>query len=130
MMSLTVRAFLESVIFDVSKPGTEQLWKSRVFPGVGMLRKRTKRGNPLWAATQQPRLAVITNNLLEALSQHATQSGMITKLGRLKSGKRTNRSANDENPNQVSFMRRPSLMEQGNPLRMRKNLMIERCNPW
>ena len=53
--------------------------------GVRKLRERIERDNPLWAATQEPRLAIITNNLLKALSQHATQSGMITKLGLLKS---------------------------------------------
>ena len=45
-------------------------------PGVRNLRERIDRGNPLWAATQEPHLAIITNNLLKALSQHATQSGM------------------------------------------------------
>ena len=39
-------------------------------------------------------------NLLKALSQHATQSGMITKLGLLKSGKLTLRC----------------VIERGNPL--------------
>ena len=57
-------------------------------PGVRKLRERIERGNPLWAATQKPRLTIIMNNLLKALSQHATQSGMITKLGLLKSGNR------------------------------------------
>ena len=41
-------------------------------PGVRTLRKRIERGNPLWAATLEPRLAIITNNLLKALFQHAT----------------------------------------------------------
>ena len=41
--------------------------------GVQLLRKRRDRGNPLWAATQKPRLTVIMNNLLKAPSQHATQ---------------------------------------------------------
>ena len=59
-------------------------------PGVRKLRERIDRGNPLWAATPKPRrLTVIMNNLLKAPSQHATQSGMITKLGLLKSGKLT-----------------------------------------
>ena len=40
-------------------------------PGVRKLRERTERGNPLWAATQEPRLAIITNNLLKALSRHS-----------------------------------------------------------
>ena len=50
-------------------------------------RERIERSNPLWAATQKPCQTIITNNLLKALSQHATQSGMTTKLGLLKSGK-------------------------------------------
>ena len=52
---------------------------------VRKLRERTERGNPLWAATQKPCRTYISNNLLKALSQHATLSGMITKLGLLKS---------------------------------------------
>ena len=60
-------------------------------PGVRMLKKREDRGDPLSAATQKPHLTIIMNNLLKALSQHATQSGMITKLGLLKSGKLINR---------------------------------------
>ena len=39
-------------------------------------RERSERSNPLWAATQEPCLTIIMNNLLKALSQHATQSGM------------------------------------------------------
>ena len=58
-------------------------------PGVRKLRERSERGNPLTAATKRPHLTIIMNNLLKALSQHATQSGMITKLGLLKSGKPT-----------------------------------------
>ena len=37
-------------------------------PGVRQLRERIDRGNPLWAATQQPRLTIIMNNLLKAPS--------------------------------------------------------------
>ena len=57
--------------------------------GVRKLTKRTERSNPLWAATQEPHLTIITNNLLKVLSQHATHSGMMTKLGLLESGKLT-----------------------------------------
>ena len=64
-------------------------------PGVRKLRERIDRGNPLWAATQKPGLTFIMNNLLKALSQHATQSRMITKLGLLKSGKLTLRCVVD-----------------------------------
>ena len=64
-------------------------------PGVQLLRKRKDRGDPLWAATQKPRLTIIMNNLLKAPSQHPTQSGMITKLRLLKSGKLTLRCVID-----------------------------------
>ena len=97
-------------------------------PVVRKLRQRSERGDPLSAATKRPRLTIIMNNLLKALSRHAAQSGMITKLGLLKSGKLTLRCVSDrDNPwsplgeshaslNKVSFTRRPSTMEQRNPL--------------
>ena len=47
------------------------------------------------AATKWPHLTKIMNNLSKALSQHATQSGMITKLGLLKSGILTLRCVSD-----------------------------------
>ena len=60
------------------------------------MRERAERGNPLWAATERPHLTtVIMNNLLKAFPQQATQSGMITMLGLLKSGKLILRCAND-----------------------------------
>ena len=55
--------------------------------GVPKLRERLERGDPLWAAAQEPHLAIVMNNLLKALSQHAPHSGMMTKLGLLESGK-------------------------------------------
>ena len=64
-------------------------------PGVRKLRERSERGNPLSTATKRPHLTIIMKNLLKALSQHATQSGMITKLGLLKSGKLTLRCVSD-----------------------------------
>ena len=96
-------------------------------PGVRKLRERIDRGNPLWAATPKARLTIIMNNLLKAPSQHATQSGMMTK-GSSQEWK-TETSMCDRSgqavvtswrktrePHQVSFMRRPSTMEQRNPL--------------
>ena len=56
-------------------------------PGVPKLRKTIERCSPLWAKTQEPHLDIVTNNLLKAVSQHATRSVMMTKLGLLKSGK-------------------------------------------
>ena len=64
-------------------------------PGVRKLRERIELGNPLWAATQKPRLTIIMNNLLKALFQHATLSAMITMLGLVKSGKLILRCAKD-----------------------------------
>ena len=64
-------------------------------PGVRMMRERSERGNPMSAATKRPHLTIIMNNLLKALSQHATQSAMITKIGLLKSGKLTLRCVSD-----------------------------------
>ena len=64
-------------------------------PGVRMLRKRKDRGDPLSAATERPHLTIIMNNLLKVLPQQVTQSGMITMLGLLKSGKLILRCAND-----------------------------------
>ena len=45
---------------------------------------------------KKPRLTIIINNLLEAPPQHATQNGMMTKLGLLKSGKLTPRCVIDQ----------------------------------
>ena len=65
-------------------------------PGVQLLRKRKDRGDPMSAATERPQLTTtIMNNVLEAFPQQATQSGMITMLGLLKSGKLVLRCAND-----------------------------------
>ena len=97
-------------------------------PGGRMLRKRQDRGDPLSAATERPHLTIIMNNLLTVLPQQASQSGMITILGLLKSGKLILRCANDrcdplsflgerhENPNQFSLTRKISTMEPRNPL--------------
>ena len=72
-------------------------------PGVQLQRKRSDRrpdigidrGDPLSAATERPHLTIIMNNLLKVLPQQVTQSGMITMLGLLKSGKLILRCAND-----------------------------------
>ena len=58
------------------------------FPGVRILRKMKDRRDPLSAATERPHLTTGTmNNLLKALHQQVTPSGMITMFGLLKSGK-------------------------------------------
>ena len=94
-----------------------------------MLRKRKDRGNPMSAATERPHLTtIIMNNLLKAFPQQATQSGMITMLGLLKSGTLILRCANDrgdpmsllgerhENPYLVSLTRKLFTTEPRNPL--------------
>ena len=43
-------------------------------PGVRTLRERIDRGNPLWAATQKPRLTIIMNNLLKGDDNQAWSS--------------------------------------------------------
>ena len=93
MMSLIARVPSNISSSTSESPGREAM--EIKIPGVRKLRERIERGNPLWAATQKPRLTIIMNNLLKALSQHATQSGMITKLGLLKSGKLTLRCVID-----------------------------------
>ena len=98
-------------------------------PGVRMLRKRKDRGDPMSAATGRPHLTtIIMNNLWKAFPQQATQSGMMTVLGLLKSGTLILRCTSDrgdpmkllgerhENPNLVSLTRKLSMMEPRNPL--------------
>ena len=63
-----------------------------------MLRKRKDQGDQLSATTERPHLTIIMNNLLKVLPQQASQSGMITMLGPLKSGKLILRCANDRDP--------------------------------
>ena len=65
-------------------------------PGVKLLRKRKDRGDPMSAATERSHLTtIIMNNLLKAFPQQANQSGMMTMLGLLKSGKLILKCAND-----------------------------------
>ena len=94
MMSLIARvpsyiSSSTSVSQEKRSYGNQNPWSAKAE------RERIDRGNPLWAATQKPRLTIVMNNLLKAPSQHATQSGMITKLGLLKSGKLTLRCVMD-----------------------------------
>ena len=65
-------------------------------PGVQLLRKRTDRGDPMSAAIARLHSTTVNmNNLLKVLPQQATQSGMITMPGLLKSGKLILRCASD-----------------------------------
>ena len=58
-------------------------------PWSAKAERRKDGDNPLWSATPRPHLTVIMINLLKALSQHDTQSGMMSMFGLLKSGKLT-----------------------------------------
>ena len=65
-------------------------------PGVQLLRKRKDRGDPISAATERPHsTTIVMSNLWKAFPQQATQGGMMTMLGLLKSGKLILRCAND-----------------------------------
>ena len=75
-------------------------------PGVQLLRKRKDRGDPMSAATERSHLTTITmNNLLKAFTQQATQSGMMTMLALLKSGKLILRCAKDQGRPDVTSWR-------------------------
>ena len=47
-------------------------------PGVRQLGKMIERGKPLSTVTQVMSQCTITNNLLKARTQHATQGGTMT----------------------------------------------------
>ena len=65
-------------------------------PGVQLLRKRTDLGDPISASTErQPSTKIIMSNLWKVSLQQATQSGMMTVLGLLKSGKLILRCTSD-----------------------------------
>ena len=58
-------------------------------PWSAKAEREDRTGQPVVGSDPKTVRTIVTNNLLKALSQHATQSGMITKLGLLKSGKLT-----------------------------------------
>ena len=65
-------------------------------PGVQLLRKRSDRGDLISAQTNSKLpTTTIMNILLKVLPQQATQSGMTTALGLLKSGKLIFRHTSD-----------------------------------
>ena len=77
------RPMMNSVILGMTKPW-RKVMKVRV-PGVRKLRNMMERWNPLLAVTQVTRQGTTTDSL-KARTQQATQDGMMTKLGLLKSG--------------------------------------------
>ena len=65
-------------------------------PWSTIAEKKERPGDPMSAATERSHLtSIIMNNLLKVFPQQATQSGMMTILGLLKSGKLILRCAND-----------------------------------
>ena len=97
-------------------------------PGVQLLRKRKDRGDPMSAATERSHLTtIIMNNLLKAFPQQATQSGMMTVLGLLKSGKLILRCTSDRrDPMKLRGERYENLDLVSHT---RKLIMMEPCNP-
>ena len=74
---------LNSVIFGVRKPGKKSYGSQS--PWSAKAEKYDKRCNPLSTVTQVTSQDTTTTNLLKDRTQHATQGGTMTKLGRLKS---------------------------------------------
>ena len=72
-------------------------------PGARMPRKRKDRGDLISAATERPHLTIIMNNLQKVLPQQAAQSGTMTMLGLLKSGKLILRCTSDRRPDVTSW---------------------------
>ena len=65
-------------------------------PGVRKLRERRDRGDPISASTERKlSTTFMMSKLWKVSPQQTTQSGMITMLGPLKSGKLILRYAND-----------------------------------
>ena len=85
---LYCKGAIERIILDFSKPREEKLWKTKSLECESWERGKTG-ATRCGQRPKRPHLTIIMNNLLKALSQHATQSGMITKRGILKSGKLT-----------------------------------------
>ena len=93
MMSLVAKVPSNISSSTSESPGKRSYGKQN--PWSAKAEREDRPGQPLWAATQKPRLTIVMNSLLKAPSQHASQSGMITKLGLLKSGKLTLRCVID-----------------------------------
>ena len=97
-------------------------------PGVQLLRKRSDRGDPISASTEKLPTTIIMSNSWKVSPQQATQSGMMTVLGLLKSGKLILRCTSDrgdpmkllgerhEKLNLVSLTRKLFMTELRNPL--------------
>ena len=65
-------------------------------PGVQLLRKRMDRGDPISASVERKLpITIIMSNLWKVSPQQATQSGMMTMFGLLKSGKLILRCTSD-----------------------------------
>ena len=127
MMSLIARV-PSNVSSSTSVSPVKRSYGNKI-PGVQLLRKRRDGGDPISASTERKlSTTIIMSNLWKVSVQQATQSGMMTMLGLLKSGKLTLRCTSDrgdpmqllgerhEKPNLVSLTRKLSTMEPRNPL--------------
>ena len=90
-------------------------------PGVQLLRKSSDRGDPISASTERKLpTTIIMSNFWKVFLQQATQSGMMTVLGLLKSGKLILPDETSwrrhEKLNLVSLTRKLIMMEPRNPL--------------
>ena len=94
MMSFIARVPSNVSSSTSASPGREAM--ENKIPGIQLLRKRKDRGDPMSAATERPHsTTIIMNNLLKTFPQQVTQSGMMTMLGLLMSGKLILRCAID-----------------------------------
>ena len=87
MMNLIANDVVERIILDFSQPGEEMLWKSKSLEYTCWERGSDRR-NPISASTEwKLPITIIMSNSWKASLQQATQSGMTTVRGLLKSGK-------------------------------------------
>ena len=94
MMSLIARVPSNVSSSTSVSPGREVM--EIKIPGVQLLRKRRDRGDPISASTERMlSTTVIMSNLWRVSLQQAIQSGMLTMLGLLKSGKLILRCTSD-----------------------------------
>ena len=125
---LYCKGAVERIILDFSKPGEEDVMEIKI-PGVQLLKKRRDQRDPISASTERKLpTTIIMSNLWKVSPQQATQSGMMTVLGLLKSGKLILRCTSDrgdpmkllgerhEKLDLVSLRRKLIMMEPRNPL--------------
>ena len=97
-------------------------------PGVQLLRKRSDQGDLISASTERKLpTTIIMSNLRKVSPQQATQSGMMTVLDLLKSGKLILRCTSDRGDPMKLLGERHEKLDRGSPTR--KPIMMESRNP-